>query len=305
MMSCCPHCCAGLNSFDFMKDTIYLKDMFPDFEPPETLQMALSQAAIAAADIHPESRSVHVALHSDNYIPRRLLDQVTRGISRLYGLESLQLTVTCPADQLEKIEPEELMQLFVEENSMTRGSLAGAQWQWEDTHLHIRLKGNGKATVEEAIPKIQTALRERFAAPVTIDVEAGADLEGQALFDAMETMRDQLMDKLPAMEAQAQAKAAPKTPVFSDTFYGKSFRGTAVPMDQLTLDMGTIIVEGRVFNIDHKELKKRNAYVVKFEQPRLHPNHPLHGGRGGKAHPGKREGRRCASDSGQAGGRSV
>ena len=265
MMSCCLPCCAESNSFDFMKETIYLNDMFPDYEPPETLQRALSQAAIAAADIHPESRSVHVALHSESYIPKRLLDQVTRGICRLYGLDDLKLTLTHPADQMEKIEPEELMGMFVEENSMTRGSLAGAKWQWEGENLHIQLKGNGKAAVEEVIPKIQTTLRERFAAPVTIDVEAGANLEGQALFDAMETMRDQLMDKLPTMEAQAKAKEAPKTPVFSDTFYGRSFRGTAVPMDQLSLDMGTIIVEGRVFNIDHKELKKRNAYVVKFD----------------------------------------
>ena len=265
MMPCCLPCCAGLNSFDFMKETIYLHDMFPDYEPPEPLEMALSQAVIAAADIHPESRSVHAALHSESYIPKRLLDQVTRGISRLYGLDDLKLTLTHPAGQMEKIEPEELMGMFVEENSMTRGSLAGAKWQWEGEKLHILLKGNGKATVEEVIPKVQTTLRERFAAPVTIDVEAGSNLEGQALFDAMETMRDQLMDKLPAMEAQAKAKEAPKTPVFSDTFYGRSFRGTAVPMDQLSLDMGTIIVEGRVFNIDHKELKKRSAYVVKFD----------------------------------------
>ena len=36
-------------------------------------------------------------------------------------------------------------------------------------------------------------------------------------------------------------------------------------MRELSLDMGTIIVEGRVFAVDHKELKKRNAWVVKFD----------------------------------------
>ena len=30
-------------------------------------------------------------------------------------------------------------------------------------------------------------------------------------------------------------------------------------MKELNLDMGSVIVEGRVFAVDHKELKKRNA----------------------------------------------
>ena len=248
-----------------MEKAVFLHNMFPDFEPPEELQAALSQAAIAAADIDPATRSVQVAMHSETYISRKLLEQAERGISRLYGLQKLQLTVTHPASELHKMETEELMQMFVEGNSMTRGSLAGASWTWDDTNLHIKLRGNGKAAVEEQIPAIQTALRERFEAPVTIDVEAGTDLEGQALYDAMEDMRGKLMEEIPVLEAKAEAKAGPKEPVFSDTIYGKSFRGNPTPMDQLTLNSGTIIVEGRVFNVNHTELKKRNAWVIKFD----------------------------------------
>ena len=55
-----------------MEEQIFFLNMFPDYEPPEELYAALSQAAIAAADIDPETRSVHVALHSERYIPQRL-----------------------------------------------------------------------------------------------------------------------------------------------------------------------------------------------------------------------------------------
>ena len=51
------------------QDTVYLTSMFPDYEPPEELLSALSQAAIVAADIDPSSRRVHVAVHSEQYIP--------------------------------------------------------------------------------------------------------------------------------------------------------------------------------------------------------------------------------------------
>ena len=248
-----------------MNQQVYFLNMFPDYEPPEVLQTALSQAAIVAADIDPESRRVDVAVHSECYIPQRLLDQAAKEIRELYGLNGLALTASHPASELHKIEPEELMQLFVNLDSMARGSLAGAKWEWQEENLHIKLPANGKRILEELIPQVQNSLRERFAVPVTITVEAGQNLEGQALFDAMESMRGSLMAELPAAGFKDKPAAPAKTETQSETFYGKPFKGAAVPMDQLDLNMSTIIVEGRVFNIDHKELKKRNAWVVKFD----------------------------------------
>ena len=239
--------------------------MFPDYEPPEALHAALSQAAIAAADISVEDRSVHVVVHSENYIPQRLMDQVAKEIATLYGLRRMALTATHPADQLTKIESEELMNLFVQRDSMARGSLAGAKWDWEGEHLTIRLVANGKDALMEQVPQVQQVLRERFAAPVTISIETGAALEGKALFEAMETMRGQMMKNLPAASAAKREEKPAASAAPSETFYGKPFKGTAVPMKDLSMDMGTVIVEGKVFAIDHKELKKRNAYVVKFD----------------------------------------
>ena len=224
----------------------------------------LSQAAIAAADISAEERSVHVVLHSESYIPQRLLDQAAKEISGLYGLRRMNLTATHPASELQKIEPEELRDLFVMHDSMARGSLAGAKWEWSGESLTIRLAANGKAALMEHVPAVQQNLRERFAAPVTIAIETGNELEGKALIDAMQTLREETIRKMPAAVA-AQEKREERAQVQSEAFYGKPFRGNAVPMKDLTMDMGTVIVEGRVFNVEHKELKKRNAYVVKFD----------------------------------------
>ena len=248
-----------------MNQQVYLFNMFPDYEPPEELRAALSQAAIVAADLEPEERSVSVAVHSESYIPQRLLDRAGKEIAGLYGLRHLDITATHPETELHKIEHEELMQLFVSRNSMARGSLAGAKWEWVGPDLTIQLVANGKDALMEHVSAIQTLLRERFAAPVTITIEAGKTLEGNALFEAMESMRGSMMQKLPTITARQQAKKEEKAAAPSDTFYGKPFKGNAVPMKDISIDMGTVIIEGRVFNIDHKELKKRNAYVVKFD----------------------------------------
>ena len=247
-----------------MTEQVYLLNMFPDYEPPEQLRAALSQAAIAAAEVDPVSRRVSVILRSQQYIPQRLLDRAGKDISAIYALRSLQMTGVHPAGELHKIETEELMQLFVSQNSMARGSLAGAKWSWKDTELTIGLAANGKSALQEHVPTIQNILRERFGVAVTIVIEAGKALEGAALFEAMESIRGSVRTAVPSRAAsgKTEQKAAPPP---SDAIYGKPFKGSSTPMKDLSLDMGTVIVEGKVFHVDHKELKKRNAWVIKFD----------------------------------------
>ena len=92
-----------------MNQQVCFLNMFPDYEPPEVLHEALSQAAIVAADIDPETRRVEVAVHAQEYIPQRLLDQAAKEIREVYGLNKLSLTASHPASELHKIESEELM----------------------------------------------------------------------------------------------------------------------------------------------------------------------------------------------------
>ncbi|MBE6979409.1 MAG: PolC-type DNA polymerase III [Ruminococcaceae bacterium] len=238
--------------------------MFSDYEPPEELRAALSQAAVAAADIDAQHRRISVALESDFYIPRRILDQAAREISKQYGLTDLELKAAHPETELQKIEPEELRDLFVTRNSMARGSLAGARWLWNGTELTVQLAANGKKELEELVPQVQNVLREQFAAPVTIKIEAGKTLEGKALFEAMESMRYSLLETAPVAAAAAKKEEKKPDPQ-SETFFGKPFKGNVTPMKELNLDMGSVIVEGKVFAMEHKELKKRNAWVISFD----------------------------------------
>ena len=248
-----------------MNEEVHFLNMFPDYEPPEELGNALSQAAIAAADIDPATRSVSVAVHSEAYIPQRWLSRAEKDIASMYGLARLSITATHPPAELHKIELEELMQLFVSRNSMARGSLAGAKWTWRDTNLNIKLVANGKDALLELAPGVQESLRQRFATDVTITIEAGEALEGKALFDAMASLREKSLKTMPAPSLRQEKQQAKTGPTADDMLYGKPFRGAAVPMKDLSLDMGSVIVEGRVFNVDHKELKKRNAWVIKFD----------------------------------------
>ena len=245
-----------------MNDTVFFLNMFSAYEPPEEWKDILSQAAVAAADIDPERGAVDVLVRCDTYIPQRILDGISRDVATLYGLRTLNLTAVHPAEEMHKMEPEELLALFVAQNSMNRGSLAGAEWTWEDTTLHVQLRANGKKELEESIPSVQNTLAQRFGIPVTIRITAGQNLDGQALFDHLEKLRSSAKVDAPRFASQEKKTQKPQDP---DMIYGKPFKGKPVSMKELSLDMGSVIVEGKVFAVEHKELKKRNAWVVNFD----------------------------------------
>jgi len=245
-----------------MKEHILFLNMFSAYEPEETVRGYLEQAEIAAADIDPAQRRVEVVIESAQYIPMAILDRVSAEISVQYQLRTLLLTATHPADQLHMMCHEDLMELFVSANSMTRGSLADAVWNWNEQTLTVELKANGKKLLEECLPSVRQTLYTRFGVNVEIVIHAGETVEGQALFELMEKRRSAMLEELPKSVSQQQKEQPAQMP---EAIYGKPFKGKNVPMAELSLDMGFVIVEGKVFNIEHKELTKRNAWVINFD----------------------------------------
>ncbi len=243
-------------------EDIFFFDMFACYEPSEPLKNVLAQTAVLKADINVHEQSLRCLLHSPVYIDNRQVAELEQSLKEIYALRRICICIRFPKDQLQKMPAEDLMQLFTEQDSMTRGSLAGARWNWEGEHLTISLMANGKDAIVECIPRARQILNEQFGAEVSIDVESHTNLQGQELFDAMEQMRSKMVEQMP-QKVVARPKDAPAQP--SDMFYGKPFKGKAVPMKELNIDMGSVIVEGKVFAIDHKELKKRNAWVINFD----------------------------------------
>ena len=242
-----------------MSETVLFSQFFPLADLPDEL----GGAVVTAAQIDTTARSIQVELYAERYIPERVTRSAVQMIRGEYPLREVSVFCRHPADQLRCMEPEELRDLFVREDPMARGSLAGAVWAWEDRHLTVRLKGNGKKELEASVPKVVASLSSRFGADITIGFVAGQTLEGQALFDALEKMRQGMVEDLPDRPVPQQKEAPPAPP--SEAIFGKPFRGNVVPMKDLDLNMGNVIVEGRVFAVEHKELPKRNAVVVKFD----------------------------------------
>ena len=249
-----------------MNEKVQFWNMFALYQPPEQEAALFAQAAVRAAQIDPVKRTVMVEMEAPGYIPERIIQSVSRQIEEHYGLERLEIYQYFPESELAKLEPGELTAMFVAEESICRGTLAGAKYEWEGTDLTIRLRANGKDTLEACIPAVRQRLNAMFATQVSVSVVSGKDLQGQALYDAMEKIRSEAVIHQ-AKPVFVEKKTAPSASAggSTDAIYGKPFRATPVPMKDIKLDMGIVTVEGKVFSVEHRELKKRNAWVVNFD----------------------------------------
>ncbi len=77
----------------------------------------------------------------------------------------------------------------------------------------------------------------------------------------MKAMRRKLMSKDAPAASSKDGKKRQKKSIFG-AVGGKN---KPIPIGELTLDMGSVLVEGEVFNIEHRELARRKAWVVCFD----------------------------------------
>ena len=252
---------------------VYFPALFPGFPLPEELVEALGRLAVVHAELDRETRTIRLDAQAEQYLAEKQLQALCRDIEKEYGLRELKLSVRYPASELPNMDFRDLAQVFIRAFSPSAAILAGAGYEVTDEAVVIRLKANGKDSILQNAKKAEQFLRDRFGVSKKIEVEAHSNLEGRALFEETARIRAEALKNAPAITAsvpQGGAKssgagsAAPAEPTGA-LFYGRPFSGRPVRMEELNLDMFRVIVEGKVFAVQHRELKKRGAWVICFD----------------------------------------
>ncbi|MFR4013171.1 MAG: PolC-type DNA polymerase III [Oscillospiraceae bacterium] len=252
---------------------VYFPALFPGFPLPEELVEALGRLAVVHAELDRETRTIRLDAQAEQYLAEKQLQALCRDIEKEYGLRELKLSVRYPASELPNMDFRDLAQVFIRAFSPSAAILAGAGYEVTDEAVVIRLKANGKDSILQNAKKAEQFLRDRFGVSKKIEVEAHSNLEGRALFEETARIRAEALKNAPAITAsvpQGGAKAsggAASTPAepTGALFYGRPFAGKPVRMEELNLDMFRVIVEGKVFAVQHRELKKRGAWVICFD----------------------------------------
>ena len=160
-----------------MKDNVLFLNMFALYEPESEVRELLKDAVIRGAELDPVQRTIDLEVFTPGPIPGGRVTQICREVEKAYGLKALNIRGTFSAGSIYQMEPADLTALFVRENPMSMGSLAGAAWEWEGMSLNIKLRANGKRMLEDAIPAVRRSLKELCGEDVEITIQAGSELE--------------------------------------------------------------------------------------------------------------------------------
>lgn len=134
----------------------------------------------------------------------------------------------------------------------------------------------GPQIERDLIEQAQSILCRAFRlnrADITVDtpvVEAPSAVLSSPAAESNQTREpDDLFAQMEAMRRQVMRQKAPEGSTKKSKvkqIYGKiNTKKKPISMKDLSLDMGTVLVEGTVFNVEHKELTKRKAWVVCFD----------------------------------------
>ena len=243
--------------------------LFPNFIKPAGLEGELETLVIEHADLLREERALELWLFGEHYLTQKQEMLLEDALQTQYGLRRVTVHLHFPQSLLPEMDFRDLAQVFIKAYSPAAGSLAGAKYELTEEKLTIRLPANGKAELETHIPKAQNFLKARFGMAPEIEIAAHSALEGKALFDETARIRREAMAQAPAVQVKEAAKKAPSSTSSQaptgDMIFGRPFGGEVVKMKDLNLDMYRVVVAGKVFAVNHKELKKRNAWVVSFD----------------------------------------
>ena len=238
-------------------------EMFYEYQPDEPLRAVLEQAAVCHAEIDRESKTVDLRLSMQRYCPEQTLEAVGKALCELYGFHSARILPQFSEEMLCVCEPSDLNRILINAYSPAAASLAGCEWVLGEEESRLHLRANGKEGIEPYLPLVERFLADRFGVTTKITVVCGSEVEGDGLFAQTELMRRQAMQNIP----QPNFGTTEKKKEDGGAIYGKPIKGKTCPISEISLERQSerVIIEGRVFAVEHRDVNKGAATVVAFD----------------------------------------
>ena len=217
---------------------------------------------------HPES--VQVDLEIDPPLTKAERQSVEADLSKAYGgtvnvqqpmpTISPETQVALSGEQDPVVLVDILRQEIGKAFAPAKGLMAGAVGEFQNDMLTVTLPNGGMELLSTYTQAADKRLMEAVGRPVR--VRFAVNSAGKS-----PSKTTQLLDQAEGVRL-ATMKAQRSVPVRKEKdnrkIFGKVSMKNVIPMSDLTLDLGAVLVEGDVFAVDHKELKSHNT-VVRFD----------------------------------------
>ena len=236
-------------------------EMFFEYQPDESLRAVLQQAAVCHAEFDREAHEIALTVNFPQYTNQ--LRRVCEELQELYQLRKVKISPKFPKEALADIDGKELNRLVSMEYSPATGIMAGCRWELAEGTSKVHLRANGRELIEPHMHVVQRYLKESFGVETQIEIISHQHTDDDELFELTERMRREAVKQMPAPKFTSE-NAKPDKP---KTAFGKPFQGKATAMREISSDMQNVrvIIEGKVFAVDHRRNRKDTATIVSFD----------------------------------------
>ncbi len=227
--------------------------------------LALAEkCTILKVELYEETAEICLEVSLEPDADKSLLHALEQALAESYEMNRVTIQVvsteTHSAITLSWLQ-EQFSQLF----PPAHGLLASAKLEDAGTTLTLRVGSGCAELLEPYLRRVESRVHETFHRLVHLCLqEEDAESDAQALFRRTEEVRRQAMTAQPTASVRKKP-AAKKQPSGGTAFLGKPIHGAPVEIGKLDIDMGGVVVNGKVFAIHHRELSKRNAWIINFD----------------------------------------
>ena len=233
------------------------EDLFSEYQCAcETLRRAF----VTSVQLDREKRALELWLLCDGYLDKMELHHACRELERLYGVDAL--LVHCRYDKVE-LTPQYapmLAQHLGIACPACRGFLDDAVMTvHQDTVLLELTHGGGEAlTRTDAARLLSDLLYEEFGRRYAVRFEGRLGLEELSQAPQAELLAIEEAKRQSVRTASAGRRAC------SGVLFGRKVDGPCVPMREVDLDSGSVVVCGEVFGLDSRTSKNGKTAIISF-----------------------------------------
>ncbi|MEG2455049.1 MAG: PolC-type DNA polymerase III [Oscillospiraceae bacterium] len=235
--------------------------VFTAFVPEdEGLCADLAQCMVSYMKADCDSRAIMARLVPSAPFSQPVLTQLEQALARAYEVSTVTLLQDVPEAAVPAGALWDAAQSFLlKQFPPARGLLAGATCETSEGRMTVTLPHGGSSSLASFAAALSEKLLETGGQRLTVQFVDAQEGDTQEFLRKAEKGR---------REAVKHASEPPKTKEQmkkGKTFFGSVSMKTITPISSLDLDMGTVLLEGDVFAVDHKELKNRTDCIIRFD----------------------------------------
>jgi len=232
------------------------EEMFPE------LGKRFDFAEVGEIRLNTKKRIMTIHLKLSSLESFQFMDKIKKALKREYDLKDVEVLAHFPESTFDE-GISLAMKLSCEEFPYSVPFVEDCDKTVNGTTVVLGLKKGGADLLKNWTERVQSFIRQWYGKDIRIELnrsENGTDFDNlikQIETEKMISIREETERTPPPSDKKGRKTAS--------AIMGRRTKFNIIHMSEISLETGTAAVKGVIFSVDHREIKKRNAYVICFD----------------------------------------